>query len=188
MAKCKKCGKNGMGVLHSAVRLNDKNYVCRKCWGELGFSTNLLDMVNDGLKLTWNDVKDGREAYEQDSINKIVQSHRSAEAAEYGISTAQYTGLANAEATEMEIKIFKAIVDVLYDEGADPDTLSVTSGERGSLLVMVDGVVIIQYKGEPQVKWIMFPHESEEKIRIGGAARINSLADKVIGAYRSANI
>lgn len=61
MAKCMKCGRGGMGVLHSAIRLKDKNFVCVKCYKELG-GNPLKDMTKAPTLYTWDDIKDGFDA------------------------------------------------------------------------------------------------------------------------------
>ena len=37
MAKCERCGRGGMGVLHYAIKFKDKKYVCFKCLKEFGY-------------------------------------------------------------------------------------------------------------------------------------------------------
>ena len=61
MAKCVKCGRGGMGILHQAIKLNDGNLICHKCYKELGGSP-YKDMTVAPIRYSYNDIKDGFEA------------------------------------------------------------------------------------------------------------------------------
>ena len=182
MAKCVRCDRGGLGLLHSAIRLKDGNFICFKCFKELGYEPK--DYITTApYMLSWNDIKDGRDAAGRKRQLQILE----AGANDYGLDQKHYKQLFDADATDNEMKIFKAIMEILEDEDLDTDPLDISLADNGSLHVFLDGVLIIQYKSEPDVKWIIFPHESYEKIRIGGVAKIrNSLAPKVIEAYKSA--
>ncbi len=186
MAKCVRCGRGGMGVLHQAVKLNDGNLICFKCYKELGYDPK-ADFMNAYLNISWNAIKDGREA---EVARIIAETNARADAdgaAKYGILPKHYRQLDETGSTDNEMKIFAAISAILEDEGCDVKPIDIAlNKERGSLLLWLDGVLIIEYKSEPNVKWIVFPHESYEKIRIGGVGRMNSLAPKIVEAYKSA--
>lgn len=186
MAKCVRCGRGGMGVLHSAIKLNDGNYVCFKCYKELGYNP-MKDITTAPRMISWDDIKDGKENEGARARAAAEARFDAAEAEKYRILPKHYHELYEAGATDNEIKIFAAISAILEDEGLDIEPLDISLAENGSLHVWLDGVMIIQYKSEPDVKWITFPHESYDKIRIGGVAKIRtSLAPKIIEAYKSA--
>ena len=182
MAKCIRCGRFGMGVIHSAVKLKDKNMICSKCYKELGGSP-LKDMTTASLLYTYDDIKDGFDAmYERDHASRVAQ-----EAAALGVSYKQYKQLTDAAATDMESNILAMICAILRDEDRDPDQIDVSLGDNGSLLLMLDGVIFIRYKADAGVKWIIFENESPEKIRIAGPGRLNSYAARIVQAYDSAD-
>lgn len=84
----------------------------------------------------------------------------------------------------MEVKIFATIYALLNDEGKDADAIEISSGDNGSVNLSIDGEIFISYKADGGVKWIAF--ENGEKIRIGGAGRMNSLSPRIIQAFDSA--
>ena len=177
MAKCIKCG--GSFLTRGRIKLADAD-ICFKCFDELGFDHKTG--VYTGKTYKWDDIKDGFKAMQA----RKYAAMKAQEADELGISVKQFKQLDNANATDMEIKIFSKICAVLLDDDRDPDLIDVSLGDNGSLLLMVDGVVFIRYKADSGVKWIIFENESPEKIRIQGAGRINSLAPRIAQAYDSA--
>lgn len=180
MAKCIRCGKST--VVRGHVKLAD-SAICTPCFKSLGFK---LNDTAGAIIFKYDDIKNGRDAYYSNEINKAAERYDQEHAADYDISTTHYSQLEAAGSTDNEIKIFSAICAVLEDEGYDTEPLQVTLGDKGSLFVMIDGVVILEYKLEPNVKWIRFPNESNEKVRIGGVRIINSLAPRICSAYDSA--
>ena len=185
MAKCIRCGRSGMGVLHQAIKLKDKNLICFKCYKELGFEP-WKDMTTAPLMYTWDDIKDGKEEMEGRRLGDLIMRTSQAEAAKYNLSVRHYKELEAAGASTSEMRIMSAICAVLDDEGCDPDALEISLGPNNSLMVMIDGVVVVQYRSDKDVKWLMLPNESEEKIRITGPAKINTLASRIVQAYRAA--
>lgn len=182
MAKCVRCGRGGMGLLHSAIKLNDGNFVCFSCFKELGYEPKEYITIAP-YSLSWDSIKNGKDYYDF----KRYEEFYKADAAKYGISVKHYKQLDNAGATDNEIKMFKTMCAILEDEELNTDALDVELADKDALNVFLDGVLIIQYKSEPDVKWIIFPHESYDKIRIGGVAKLrSSLAQKIIEAYKSA--
>lgn len=170
MAKCKRCGR---AALISGIRLADAT-VCRSCLDALGFDH--IDRTTAGL-YKWADVKDGIEAYWKRLNAKT--------AASMGLTLKHFEQLSAAGSTDLEDKLFAAMCAIWKDEGLDVDRLDVAPGTRGSLLVLMDGTIVLEYKGEPQVRWILLP-DSPDKVRIGTSARINSLANRIVKAYRAA--
>lgn len=179
---CIRCGRAGAGWLFPVVLLKDKNRICYKCFKELGFNP-LKEGIDAQLMYTWDDICEGRDGMWKRRAAELKQKEYEEGADKYGISPTHYEELAAAGSTDNEIKIFSAICAVLRDEGRDADQLDVELGDNGSLNVKTRGITMLRYKSEPNVKWIMFPNESEEKIRIGGVARINSMAPRIAAAY-----
>lgn len=171
MAKCKRCGKS---LLIGGVRLTD-TIVCKSCLEDLGFAERISSTTSSLYK--WDDVKDGIRAYWDRQNAKT--------AASMGLTLKHYKQLNAAISTDLEDKLFAAMCAIWDDEGCDIDKLDIVPGEKGSLMVMMEDVVVLQYKGEKQVRWILFP-DSPDKVRIGNSARINSLAKRLVAAYRSA--
>lgn len=186
MAKCIRCGRGGMGVLHSAIKLKGGVRICFRCYKELGFDP-LQDLSLAHLLYSWDDIKDGREEMDARRMSDLIDRTNRDEALRFGLSPAHYKQLAAAGATPQEMRIMSVLCNVLVDEGCDPSALDVAPGSNGSLIVMVDGVAFIQYKSDSGVKWIILPNESGEKIRIAGPARLNTLALRLAAAYRAAS-
>lgn len=174
MAKCIKCGKSFFG--RGKIKLADAE-ICFKCYDELGFD-HKIDIYG-GSRYRWDEIKEGR-----DVLNRRKwDAEATKEAAALGLNLKLYRQINRAEATDPEIRLLGAICAVLEDEGRDTDVIDAALGDNGSLLLMVDGVVFIEYKAEPNVKWIRFDNEGEDKVRISGPGRINSLAARVVSAF-----
>lgn len=171
MAKCKRCGRT---PLLGLFKLADA-HICKRCLEELGFADK-IDKYTASL-YKWDDVKNGIRAYWDRQNAKT--------AASMGLTLKHYKQLNAAMATDLETKLFSAMCAIWEDERCDVSRLDVAPGDNGSLLVLLDGTVVLEYKGEPQVRWILFP-DSPDKVRIGNSARINSLAKRVTAAYKAA--
>ena len=177
MAKCVRCGKSFFGRIK--IKLADAE-ICGKCYDELGF--NHKTGIYTGSLYKWNDIKDGYDAMRAKENTKRL----AAEAAEAGLNLKLYKQLNAAGATLPETRILSTICAVLLDEKRDVDVVDVALGDNGSLLLMIDGVVFIEYKSDSGVKWIRFENEGEEKVRITGPARINAMASRIVAAFDSA--
>ena len=180
MAKCINCGKNTLVRGH--VKLADAA-ICTPCFKSLGFK---LSDVTLASMYRYEDIKDGKDAYYSKQSKERSDRYNAELAEKYRISTKHYKQLDAAGSTDNEIKIFAAICAVLEDEGYDTTNLNVTLADDNSLFVLVGDAIMLQYKSEPDVKWIRFLNESNEKIRIGGSRIINSMAPRIVEAYRSA--
>lgn len=177
MAKCIKCG--GSFLTRGRIRLADAD-ICFKCFESLGFDRKTG--IYDGKSYKWDDIKDGFDAMmaREHAVKNAIKAN------DLGLTPKLYKQLNNAEATDPEIRLMSAMCALLSDEDRDIDALDMDLGHNGSLLVMIDGVVIIEYKSDSGVKWIRFPHESEEKLRITGPASLNKLVPRIVAAYDSA--
>ena len=171
MAKCKRCGR---AALIGGIRLADA-VVCKACLRDLGFADR-IDRTTGSL-YKWADVKDGIQAFWDCQNAKTAASK--------GRLLKHFQQLNAAGATDLEEKLFAAMCAIWKDERCDVSRLDIAPGANGSLLVLMDGTVVLEYKGERQVRWILFP-DSPDKVRIGSSARINSLGNRIVAAYRSA--
>ena len=180
MAKCIRCGKSTLA--HGHVKLADA-VICGKCFRDLGFDKGEV-LISSSYK--YNDIKDGRDAYYFKRHKAAADAYDQNHAVKYDMGLDHYKQLDNAGATDNEKKIFSAICSVLEDEGCDTSRLRITLGDDNSLFVWVGDQIMLQYKSEPDVKWIRFINESNEKVRIGGSRIINSMAPRIVEAYRSA--
>ena len=174
MANCEKCGRSGMGLLHSAIKFKDKKYICVKCLKELGHAHPIKDASILSLS-TSEDILHPEIKWQREQADAIDRR-----STRIGISPAQYSALEQANATEFEFKIFARICALLGDEGVKSDELVISPGENGSLLVMKNGIVLIEFKGEPDIKWIRLSDDPDNKIRFGQVGRLNGLADRIV--------
>jgi len=177
MSKCIRCGKSFL--TRGKIKLADAE-ICYKCFDELGFDHKTG--IYTGSLHKWEEIKDGADVMNQRKWD--AEATKKAEA--IGLNLKLYRQINRAEATDPEIRLLSAICSVLADEGRDIDAIDVALGDNGSLLLMIDGVVFIEYKSDSGVKWIRFNNEGEDKIRITGPAKINALASRVVAAYDAA--
>lgn len=181
MSNCIRCG--GSFLTRMKLKLSD-GYICRKCFNELGFDKSYYMISN---VYSYEDIKDGFDAYYLKQSEKRAKEYYFSESRKLGIAPEQFRQLEDAGPTEMEIKIFSTIAAILRDDGRDPDAIDIGLGENGSLRLMLNGEVFIRYKADGPVKWITFVNESDEKIRISGAGRMNSYASRIVQSYDSAD-
>ena len=161
-----------------AVKTQDKKLICIKCLKELGWEHPYKDAVIIHAS-TAEDLIHPERKWQRDQAAAI--NRRSARR---GISPAQYYALDQANSTEFEFKVFARICALLDDEGVDSQDLVISSGDNGSLLVMKDGTVLIEYKGEPDIKWIILADEPDNKIRFAQVGKLNGLADRIANICR----
>ena len=178
MAKCERCGSGRMSWWQGAVKFKDKKYVCVKCLKELGHEHPLKDAYYLGMKTS--DEILHPEIYEAQRNEAYWRS----EASKYDISVNHYKSLLNAGATDFEMKFFARMCHLLEDERCDTSRIAVAPGAVHSLLLMIDGVVFAEFRGDKDVKWIRI--QDGEKIRVGNSAKLNSLIPQLVEAYRSA--
>ena len=178
MATCERCGKLLLG---GSVRFKDRKYICVKCLKELGQEHPIKDAwllsMQTSEDILHPEIKWARERHE----TCIRRAER------FDITPEQYDALDRLNATDFEIKIFSRICAYLDDDGCSSKALSIVPGENGSIYVLLDGTVLIEYKGEPQVKWIRLFDDPDQKIRFGQLSRLNSLADRMAALYRNSD-
>lgn len=170
MAKCIKCGRS---LLLGRIKLADAD-ICKDCIRALGFEGRIDSTVGSLYK--WDEIKDG--------IQEYWNRQNAKKAASMGLTLKHYKQLNAAGSTELEDKIFSSMCAIWKDERCDVSRLDIAPGDNGSLLVLMDDVVVVEYKGEPDVKWILLP-DSPDKVYIG-SARITRLAKRIVAAYRAA--
>ena len=178
MARCERCGAGRMSCLQGIVKFKDKKYICVRCLKELGHEHPIKDAYIFSLKTTDEILHP-----EEYAAKKRLESY-SYESRKIGISVEQYTALQECGATDFEIKFFSRMCHLLDDEGCNPNKIVVASGSGHSLLLLLDGVVFVEFRGDKDVKWIRI--QDGEKIRVGNSARLNSLVPQLVDAYRSA--
>ena len=177
MSKCVRCG--GSFLTRGRIKLSDAD-ICFKCYDALGFDHKTGIYI--GKSYSWDQIKDGYNAMRA----REYQEQAEKEARSIGLPLKLYRQINRADATTMEVKILSAICAVLLDESRDIDVMDVALGDNGCLMLMIDGVVFIEYKAADSVKWIRFCNEGDDKLRIAGAGRMNSLAPRIAAAYDSA--
>ena len=179
MSKCERCGVGGIGLIRSGVKFKDKKYICVQCLKELGHEHPIKEAYYLSLHTSEDilhpEIRWARERQET--------SERRADRLD--ITPEQYDFLDKANATDFEIKFFSRLCAILDDEGCSSAALAVGSGTNGSLLVLLDGTVLLEYKGEPQIKWIRLSDDPDNKIRFGQLSKLNSLADRIVALYRA---
>lgn len=179
MSKCERCGVGGIGLIRSGVKFKDKKYICVQCLKELGHEHPIKDAYYLSLH-TSEDILHPEIRWEREWRETC---RRRAERLD--ITPDQYEALDKALATDFEIKLFSRLCALLDDEGCSSETLTVSSGSNGSLLVLLNGTVLLEYKGEPQIKWIRLSDDPDNKIRFGQLSKLNSLADRIVALYRA---
>lgn len=184
MAKCKKCGRSGMGVLHQAIKLKDKNYVCFRCYKELGRDP-LKEITIAPLSLTWDDIKDGPVTAE-DIIEKKAAKYDQEQNEARGFKFAHYGELRDLNATDGELELYETICEILDDEGIDPSQLELVRKSDNYVTVVLGETDVVRLKWTDRVKWFLLPYVQDEKTRISNIGSVNSYASKIVESYRIA--
>lgn len=179
MATCERCGRSGMGLIHTAVKFKDKKYICVKCLKELGEEHPVRDAGILALNTT-EDILHPEIRWEREHQETCQRR-----AERLDITPEQYDALDKINATDFEIKAFSRICALLDDEGCRSEALSISAGKGGSIYVMLDGTILIEYKGEAQVKWIRLYDDYEQKVRFGQLSKLNGLTDRMAALYRA---
>lgn len=177
MAKCVKCGKGFL--TRGRIKLANAD-ICFSCFDALGFDHKTG--IYSGNLYKWEDIKDGYEAM----MARKHDEQRRKDASALGVTVEQLRSLSDMSATDMEKNIMAKICDILRDEDRDTSVIRADLGGGGSVMLSIDGTIIISFKADEGVKWIRFENEQGDKIRIGGPARLNSMAERIVTAYDSA--
>lgn len=70
--KCVRCGRL-VGLTARGMRLFDGNYICFKCFDALGFDKSDRKILNNTY--TWNEIKNGKEAYLNPKKNSPLREY-----------------------------------------------------------------------------------------------------------------
>lgn len=184
MAKCIRCGRSGMGVLHQAIKLKDKNFVCFKCYKELGRNP-LKEMATAPLSLTWDDIKNGPETVES-IIERKAAEFDQAHNEEAGFAFAHYGEQRDLNATDGELEIFETICELLDDDGLDASQLELVRKSDSYLTVVLGETDVARIKHSDRVKWIVLPYVHKDKIRIDSPSALNGIVSEIAESYRVA--
>lgn len=179
MANCERCKKGGIGLTRSGIKFKDKKYICMKCLKELGHDHPLKNVAYLSSH-TSEEILHPEITWERDRLASLGR-----DANRLGITSDQVAALNAAHATEFEMNLFSHLCALLRDEGCSCSSLFISPGDDGSLYVLQDDTVLMQYKGEPDIKWIILPDEPDNKIRFARVSKLNSLADRIVAIYRS---
>ena len=183
MAKCVKCGRGGMGILHQAIKLNDGNLICHKCYKELGGSP-YKDMTIAPIRYSYNDIKDGFEAYhakqQKQQIKKAVLDSVSVRVVGGGRGH-------DLICTEEEREIYDTIRSLCDDANYDSERLSlVRRNDEYVTIIMTsdDGspLELARLKYTVRAKWIRFCPDFK-KIELIDTEDITNYTELIYAAY-----
>lgn len=183
MAKCVRCGRSGMGVLHQAIKLKDKNFICFKCYKELGGSP-YNDMTIAPNLYSYEEIKDGFDAY---YANK--QKKRLKEAAVSSVSVKLSGGGYGNEliCTEEEREIYDVIRSLCDDNNYDSERLELVRRNKEHITIIIrsdDGtpLELARLKFTNRAKWIRFCPEFE-KIELIDVEDVANYTELIWDAY-----
>lgn len=176
MAKCIRCGKST--IVRGHVSLADAA-ICTPCWKSLGFK--LTETATASL-YRYDDIKDGREAYDQKRWAESQARFAEAEADRLGLYYADYDTLEALDCSDNEMRTVERICALLEDEGCKTRRISFEREPGAPLSAYVGDKKLFELKYTKDVKWIRIG-DDENKNRITGPAGINKLVDKLIEAY-----
>lgn len=176
MAKCIRCGKSTLVRGH--VSLEDAA-ICTPCWKSLGFK---LTETATAKLYRYDDIKDGRDAYEQKRWAARQAEFSKSEAERLGLNYADYDTLDALDCSDYEMKTVERICALLEDDGCKTRRISYERDPGAPLSAFVGDKKLFELKYTKDVKWIRIG-DSDEKHRITGPAGINKLVDKLVDAY-----
>lgn len=177
MAKCINC--NGSFLTRGKIKLKDA-YICFKCADALGFDHKTLVMT--GSLYSWDDIKDGADAYNQRRWKADAERDRQENAERLGLFFSDYGVLSDLGCSDNEMKAVERVCALLDDEGCDPSRIEYEREPDQPLTAFVGDNVLYQLKYTKDVKWIMI---NDEKHRISGPAGINKHVDRLVERYKS---
>lgn len=184
MAKCIRCSRGGMGVLHQAVKLKDKNYVCFKCYKELG-GQPMKDLTTAPLLYTYEDIKDGFDAmYERARKEKIAEAVRESVSVRMVGGGHGY----DLDCTEEEREIFDIIRSRCDDVDLDPSVLQLVRKSKEYVSVIMqssngDQLDLARLKFTDRAKWIRFA-PNFDKVQLEDTEDVAKISGAIFSAYR----
>lgn len=178
MAKCIRCGRGGMGVIHQAIKLKDKNMICFRCYKELGRNP-LEDLTTAPFLYTYEDLV-GR----PETVTERPATITAPECSSIGISFAHYGELRNLNATDEELEIFDLIREALV--GTGPGEVELVRKSDSYLTARIGETDVARFKSTDRTKWILFPYLTGSKIRLSSPADVRGLSDKIVESAEKA--
>lgn len=176
MAKCIRCGKSTLVRGH--VKLADAA-ICTPCWKSLGFK---LTETASSDSYRYDDIKDGRDAYDQRRWAASQAKFNEAESERLGLYYADYDTLDALDCSDNEMRTVERICALLEDEDCKTRRISYEREPGAPLSAYIGDKKLFELKYTKDVKWIRIG-DNEDKHRITGPAGINKLVDKLIEAY-----
>ena len=176
MAKCIRCGKSTLVRGH--VKLADAA-ICTPCWKSLGFK---LTETASSDSYRYDDIKDGRDAYDQRRWAASQARFAEAEAERLGLYYADYDTLDALDCSDNEMRTVERICALLEDEDCKTRRISYEREPGAPLSAYIGDKKLFELKYTKDVKWIRIG-DNDDKHRITGPAGINKLVDKLIEAY-----
>lgn len=183
MAKCIRCGRSGMGVLHQAIKLKDKNMICFKCYKELGGSP-MKDITIAPLMYSYDDIKDGFQAYYNNSTKNAIK-----EAILDSVSIKMVGGGYGHDliCTEEEREIYDIIRSLCDDMNYDSDRLELVRRSSDYVTIIIncdDGspLELARLKYTHKAKWIRFA-PGFETIQLCDTEDVADYTDELYAAY-----
>lgn len=182
MAKCIRCGKSTL--MRGHIKLSDAD-LCTPCFRELGFTKKLTtaDIIIIG-SYKWNDIKDGKDAYDQRQWEKIKADNAKSASDRLGLFYADYRVLDDLECSDNEMRAVERVCALLADEQCDPKRIEYERDPGAPLSAFVGNGLLYELRYTKDVKWIRIGPDGEKKM-ISGPAGINKLAPKLVERYNS---
>lgn len=182
MAKCVRCGRGGMGLMHPALKLKDKSWICTKCYKDLGFDPK-DDMTLSRLLYTYDDIKDGRQAmYEKRNRERVKQAVLNS------VSVTMTYGERDRIATETELELNERILEIVEDHDLPATMLRCARFADDYLSIVVDlddvgsHADLVRYKFTTRTAWVRL-YPEYEKIPIKSVDDIDSYVPEIVESF-----
>jgi hypothetical protein len=169
MVRCAKC--NGSFLTRGKIKLKDA-CICFKCADALGFDHKTLALT--GYLYSWDDVKDGYEAFYNASMRAHGEQKKPVKFANYG-------QLRDVNATDEEAEIFEQIRTL---SGAED--LELVRKSDSYVTAAIGDTDVARFKFTARAKWIRFPYVSNDKIPLASVDAVADLHDEIIRSVETA--
>lgn len=174
MAKCVRCG--GSFLTRFKIKLKDE-YICRNCALELGFPK---DFYLRSTLYSWDDIKDGRDAYLLKQEKKKIKQEAILNAVN-SVKMAHYGEERDLICTEQEREIFDIIKDMLRGLGYDDSLLRLVRVSDSYVTAKIEPWDVARIKYTPRAKWVLFPSIdcADQKNRISSPEEVRAFSEQV---------
>lgn len=166
MAKCINC--NGSFLTRGKIKLKDA-YICFKCCDSLGFDHKTL--VLTGSLYSWNDIKDGYNAY---WARRYAAEDPTVQFANYGQNR-------DVNATDEEVRIYDQLRTI---SGAE--NLELVRRSDSYVTAAIGDTDVARFKYTARAKWIRFPYVNDNKIPLASVESVADLHDSIIASVETA--